>query len=183
MKSNNSTFVLPAAAAASQRSMITTKPNSNQLRFRFKTPCVFLLLGLIAPLHSFAASSEAPYCIAVNGGFVGPATGTTFVARNFSQPSEGKCTPWTGYTKTADSVILTTSGTSCLSSDSKALTVSVTSVDPPTFYIGQYTADYIFLMRGDPTQPFSGQDTGAFAGPAEPVTCTNDLLTLPSTHD
>ena len=78
MKSNNSTFVLPAAAAASQRSTITTKPNSNQLRFRFKTPCVFLLLGLIAPLQSFASSSEAPYCIAVNGGFVGPATGTTF---------------------------------------------------------------------------------------------------------
>ena len=130
--------------------MITTKPNSNQLRFRFKTPSVFLLLGLIAPLQSFA-SSEAPYCIAVNGGFVGPATGTTFVARNYSQPSEGKCTPWTGYTKTADSVILTTSGTSCLSSDSKALTVSVTSADPRVFESGQLTADYIDLYRGDAT--------------------------------
>jgi hypothetical protein len=56
-------------------------------------------------LHSFAAE---PYCIAVNGGF--GFGGTTFVARNFSQPGEGKCTPWTGYTKTADTVILTTSG-------------------------------------------------------------------------
>jgi hypothetical protein len=181
MKSDISTFVLPAAAA-SQRPMLTTQANSNQLRFRFKTPHLLLLLGLIAPLQSFA-SSEAPYCIAVNGGFVGPATGTTFVARNFSQPAEGKCTQWTGYTKTLDSVILTTSGTSCLSSDSKALTVAVSSIDPPTFYIGQYTADYIFLTRGDSSEPFSGQDTGAFAGPAEPVSCTSDLLNLPSSHD
>src|SRR5271163_4049085 len=103
MKSDISTFVT-AAAAASQRPMITTQPNSNQLRFRFKTPHLLLLLGLIAPLQSFAASSEAPYCIAVNGGYVGPATGTTFVARNYSQPAEGKCTPWTGYTKTLDTV-------------------------------------------------------------------------------
>ena len=183
MKSEISTFVLPAAAAASQRPMLTTQPNGNQLGFRFKTAHVFLLLGLIAPLHSFAASSEAPYCIAVNGGYLGPATGTTFVARNYSQPAEGKCTPWTGYTKTLDGVILTTSGTSCLSSDSKALTVAVSSIDPPTFYIGQYTADYIFLTRGDPQEPFSGQDTGAFAGPAEPVSCTSDLLNLPSSHD
>jgi hypothetical protein len=182
MKSDISTFVLPAGAAASKRPMVTTEPNSSQPGFRFKTAHLFLLLGLIAPLQSFA-SSEAPYCIAVNGGFVGPATGTTFVARNYSQPAEGKCTPWTGYTKTLDTVILTTSGTSCLSSDGKALTVAVSSVDPPTFYIGQYTADYIFLTRGDSSEPFSGQDTGAFAGPAEPVSCTSDLLNLPSTHD
>ena len=90
MKSDISTFVLPAAAAASQRPLLTTQPNGNQLGFRFKTAHVFLLLGLIAPLHSFAASSEAPYCIAVNGGYVGPATGTTFVARNFSQRGGGQ---------------------------------------------------------------------------------------------
>jgi hypothetical protein len=162
--------------------LITTEPNSSQPGFRFKTAHLFLLLGLIAPLQSFA-SSEAPYCIAVNGGFVGPATGTTFVARNYSQPAEGKCTPWTGYTKTLDTVILTTSSTSCLSSDGKALTVSVSSVDPPTFSIAEYEADYIFLTRGDSSEPFSGQDTGAFAGPAEPVSCTSDLLTLPSSHD
>ena len=182
MKSDIRTFALSAGAAASQRSVVTTEPNSNQPGFRFKTAHLFLLLGLTAPLQSFA-SSEAPYCIAVNGGFVGPATGTTFVARNYSQPAEGKCTPWTGYTKTLDGVILTTSGTSCLSSDSIALTVAVSSIDPPTFYIGQYTADYIFLTRGDSSEPFSGQDTGAFAGPAEPVSCTSDLLNLPSTHD
>jgi hypothetical protein len=85
-----------------------------------------VLSALLAPIHSFAA--EAPYCIAVNGGFGGG--GTTFVARNFTLPTEGKCNPWSGYTKTASTVILMTSGTSCLSSDSKALTVSVSSADP-----------------------------------------------------
>ena len=181
MKSNIRTFVLPAVAAASKRPMVTTEPNRNQLRFRFKTGHLFLLLGLIAPVHSFAA--EAPYCIAVNGGFGNPAFGTTFVARGFTVPAASKCTPWSGYTKTASTVILTTTGTACLSSDSTALTVSVTSADPSYFPINQLTADYIQLTRADATQPFSGQDYGAFAGTAEPVSCTSELLTLPSSHD
>jgi hypothetical protein len=182
MKSIISTFVLPAAAAASQRPMLTTEPNRNQLRYRFKTAYLLLLLGLIAPLHSFAA--EQPYCIAVNGGFGAPAFGQTFVARNFSFPAASKCTTWTGYTKTATTVVLTTSGTACLSSDSTALTVSVTDVDPPDYFsITQYEADYMQLFRTDSTQPFSGQDYGAFAGPAEPVSCTSDVLTLPAHHD
>jgi hypothetical protein len=182
MKSDIRTFVLPAGAAASKRPMVTTEPNRNQLRFRFKTPHLFLLLGLIAPLQSFA-SSEAPYCIAVGGGFGAPAFGTTFVARNFTLPGEGKCTPWSGYTKTASTVILTTTGTSCLSSDSTALTVSVSSADPS--FVAQPVSDYIQLIRADSTAPFTGQDTGEFANPgnAETVTCTSDLLNLPSTHD
>jgi hypothetical protein len=136
-----------------------------------------LLLGTV---HSFAAG-PAPYCIAVNGGFGNG--GTTFVARSFSLPAENKCTPWSGYTKTASTVILTTSGTSCLSSDSKALTVSVSSADPWFLGAGQFAGDYIQLTRGGATQPFTGQDFGYFAGSAEPVTCTSDLLTLPSSHD
>jgi hypothetical protein len=131
----------------------------------------------LAPVHSFAA--EASYCIAVNGGFGNG--GTTFVARNFSMPGENKCTPWAGYTKTADTVILTTGGTSCLSSDGTALTVSVSSADPS--YFAQPGVDYIQLTREKKTEPFTGQDLGAFAGSAEPVSCTSDLLTLPSTHD
>src|ERR1700760_3540137 len=82
---------------------------------------------LLAPIHGFAATpataSPAPFCIAVSGGF-GPGR-TTYVARNFALPDANKCTPWTGYTKTATTVILTTDGTACLSSDSKAITVSV----------------------------------------------------------
>lgn len=139
---------------------------------------LMVLSVLLAPLHSFAAE---PYCISVNGGF--GHGGTTFVARNFSLPGESKCTPWSGYTKTADTVILTTSGTSCLSSDGKALTVSVSSADPSYIGAGQLTADYIQLSRGDAKEPFTGQDFGAFAGSAEPVSCTSELLSLPSSHD
>jgi hypothetical protein len=46
MKSDIRTFVLPGGAAASKRPMVTTEPNRNQLRFRFKTLHLFLLLGL-----------------------------------------------------------------------------------------------------------------------------------------
>jgi hypothetical protein len=139
-----------------------------------------VLSVLLAPIHSFAA--EAPYCIAVNGGFGGG--GTTFVARNFTLPTEGKCNPWSGYTKTGATVILTTGGNSCLSSDSKALTVSLSSADPDYFGGGgALGVDYIQLSRGAATEPFTGQDSGYFAGSAEPVSCTSDLLTLPSYHD
>ncbi len=139
---------------------------------------------LLIPVHSFATTAPpapAPYCIAVNGGFGNG--GTTFVARSFSFPAASKCTPWSGYTKTASTVILTTGGTSCLSSDSKALTVSVSSADPWFLGAGQFAADYIELVRSGATEPFTGQDFGYFAGSAEPVSCTSDLLTLPSSHD
>ena len=179
MKSDIRTFVLPAGAAASKRPMATTEPTRNRLRFRFKTPHLFLLLGLVAPVHSFAAE---PYCIAVGGGFGNG--GTTFVARNFSLPGEGQCTPWSGYTKFA-AVILTTTGTSCLSSDSTALTVGVSSADPAWLNSAPPVSDYIRLSRGNSTEPFRGEDTGQFAlpGMAETVTCTSDLLNLPSSHD
>jgi hypothetical protein len=140
-----------------------------------------VLSVLLAPVSSFAAGPE-PYCIAVNGGFGGG--GTTFVARNFTLPTEGKCTPWSGYTKTGATVILTTGGTSCLSSDSKAMTVSLSSADPSYFGGGgALGVDYIQLTRDAATEPFTGQDSGYFTGSAEPVSCTNDLLTLPSYHD
>ncbi len=144
-----------------------------------------VVLSLVAgSLQSFAASpapGPAPYCIAVNGGFGNG--GTTFVARNFTLPTASKCNPWTGYTKTASTVILTTSGTSCLSSDNKAMTVSVISEDPLFLGAGAIAADYIQLSRSDANDPFSGYDYGYFAGTAEPITCSSDLLTLPSSHD
>jgi hypothetical protein len=175
MKSDVRTFV----AAASKRPIVTTEPNRNQGRFRFKKAQLFLLLGLLAPMPSFATSG--PYCIAVDGGFGNG--GTTFVGSGFAVPAEGKCSPWSGFTKTASTVVLTTNGTGCLSTDGKALTVSVTSADPSYFSIGQLTADYIQLLRSDSTEPFSGEDYGAFAGGAKPETCTSSLVTLPSSHD
>ena len=147
--------------------------------FRFKTAHLFLLLGLIAPVPSFAAEH---YCIAVGGGFGNG--GSTFVARNFSLPAASKCTTWSGYTKTATTVVLITGGTACLSTDSTALTVSVSSNDPAWLSSLPPVNDYIQLSRADSTQPFRGEDSGQFGYPAESetVTCTSDLLNLPSSH-
>jgi hypothetical protein len=137
-----------------------------------------VLLAVLAPVHSFAA---APYCIAVNGGF--GSGGSTFVGRNFSMPAASACTPWTGYTKTASTVIFTTSGTACLSSNSKVLTVSVSSADPDFLGAGVQAADYIRMSRATTTSPFSGQDVGYLTGSAEQTNCTTGLLTLPASHD
>jgi hypothetical protein len=147
---------------------------------------IAVLTLIFVPVHSFAATPTStptvePYCIAVNNGFGNG--GTTFVARSFSPPAASKCTPWAGYTKTASTVILTTNGTACLSSDSTALTVSVSNADPSFIGAGQIASDYIQLTRSDATQPFTGQDYGYFAGSAEPTSCTADLLTLPAYHD
>ena len=110
--------------------------------------------------------------------------GTTFVARNFSLPEEGKCSTWSGYTIFDSTVILTSTGVACLSSDSTALTVSVSSNDPAWLGTAPPVNDYIQLKRLDSTQPFRGEDTGVFGYPAEswPETCTSDLLNLPSSH-
>jgi hypothetical protein len=126
----------------------------------------------------------APFCIAVNGGFGNSGySGSTYVARNFTMPDASKCNPWTGYTKTSATVIFTTSGAACLSSDGSALTVSVTSADPEYLGVGQTAADYIKMSRTSATDPFSGSDIGYLMGAADSVSCTNDLLTLPAIHD
>jgi len=136
-----------------------------------------LLLALLTPTGGFASN----YCIATNGGF--GKGGTTFIAPGFALPAEGKCTPWAGFTKTASTVVATTYGTGCLSSNGKALTVSVTSADPDWF--GTVPgSDYIELKRNGSSGPFtSGGDSGAFSGNAEEVSCTSSLLELPSNHD
>jgi len=146
--------------------------------FRFKTSqlLLFPLLGLI-PAHSFAAN----FCIAVAGGF--GHGGTTFIGPSYAVPAGGNCTPWAGFTKTASSVILTATGTGCLSSDGKVLTVSVMNADPPFFGTGQVRADYIRLSRPTTSQNFNGQDSGFLGGNATRVTCTSTLLHLPETHD
>lgn len=147
--------------------------------FHFKTPHLALLLGLTAPACCFATEH---YCISVSGGF--GHGGTTFVGTGFALPAEGACAPWAGFTKTATSVVLTTNGTGCLSSDGKAFTVSVSSADPEFFGPGHTESDYIQFSRGNSKDKFTtGHDTGAFAGTAEPVTCSSSLLSLPSTHN
>ena len=142
---------------------------------------------MLTTVHSFAATPSAgpaPYCIAVNGGFGNSGySGSTYVARNFTMPDANKCTAWTGYTKTSATVIFTTSGTACVSSDNLALTVSVSSADPDYLGIGQFAVDYLKMARSSASDPFSGSDIGYLMGAAETTSCTSDLLTLPAIHD
>lgn len=123
----------------------------------------------------------APFCIATAGGF--GSGGTTFVGPAFTVPPVNSCTQWSGYTKTASTVILNSSGAACLSSTGKTLTVSVSSADPQ-FFGTNPQSDYIQLTRASSTGQFTGgSDQGAFSGSADQITCTSDLLTLPDIHD
>ena len=103
-----------------------------------------------------------PFCIATAGGF--GSGGTTFVAPGFTVPAENNCTPWSGFTKTASTIILTTNGAACLSSTGETLTVSVSSADPD--FLGTTPAsDYIQLTRTSSTGTFTGgSDQGEFSG-------------------
>jgi hypothetical protein len=132
-----------------------------------------------APGQTFPGGG--PFCIATGGGF--GTGGTTFVGPGFSAPAENNCSPWSGFTKTASSVILTTSGTACLSNTGKTLTVSVSSADPD--YLGANPAsDYIQLTRSSASGSFTGgTDQGEFAGSAQQVACTSTVLSLPDDHD
>jgi hypothetical protein len=136
-----------------------------------------------APGQTFpgGAGSGTPFCVATAGGFGGG--GTTFVAPGFTVPAKNNCTPWSGFTKTASSVILTTNGAACLSSTGNTLTVSVSSADPSFFNSGS-VSDYIQLTRTGGTGTFTGgTDQGQFGGGANQVTCTSSLLSLPDMHD
>ncbi len=149
-------------------------------------PASFLLLLSLTSL-TFAQtqtpmpSAVAPFCIATSGGFGNG--GTTFVNPAFTVPAKNKCTTWSGFTKTASTVILNTSGAACLSTTGKTLTVSVSSADPE--FLGTTpAADYIQLTRSSSTGTFSGgTDQGEFSGSAQQITCTPSLLTLPDSHD
>jgi hypothetical protein len=99
-------------------------------------------------------------------------------------PAPGVCAPWTGFTKTASSVILLTSGTGCMSSTGKVLTVSVSSADPSYLGAGQLGSDYIQLCPTGSTgcALSHGSDQGTFGGSATEEVCTGTLLHLPATH-
>lgn len=134
---------------------------------------------------TFAAGQTFPgggsFCIATGGGFGGG--GTTFIAPAFTVPGDNKCNAWSGFTKTASTVILNTSGAACLSSTGKTLTVSVSSADP-SFLGTTPAADYIQLTRAGASGTFTGgSDQGEFSGSANQITCTSALLSLPDTHD
>ena len=149
--------------------------------FRFKTLYLSLALGLIAaPVSSFAGA----YCIAVGGGF--GHGGSTFIAPGLSFPGKNGCNPWSGFTKTATSVVLQTYGDACLSSNGLVLTVSVSSADPEFVGGGSHSSvtDYIRLTRSSTSAGFNGgTDVGDLGGSAKSTSCTSSLLTLPSSHN
>ena len=147
---------------------------------RFKTHHLGLILGLIAPI----CGSAANYCIRVNGGFGNG--GTSFIGKGFAVPAAGLCNSWRGFTKTASTVIVHSTGAGCLSSDGKVLTLSILSTSPSWFGVGGLGVDHIQLCPAGVTGcPFGGgTDQGSFGpGPAAPQTCTTNLLRLPALHD
>jgi hypothetical protein len=139
--------------------------------------------GLItfAPGQTFAGGGGA-FCIATAGGF--GSGGTTFVAPTFAVPAQNSCAQWSGFTKTASTVILSTSGSACLSGTGKTLTVGVSSIDPDFLGAGAAASDYIQLIRTSSTGSFNdGTDQGEFAGSAAQITCTPSVLSLPDIHN
>jgi hypothetical protein len=137
-----------------------------------------------APGQTFpgGGGGGAAFCIASSGGFGNG--GTTYVAPSFTIPAVNNCSSWSGFTKTAGTVILNTNGAACLSSTGKTLTVSVTSADPE--FVSTPTPDYIQLTRSSSSGTFTGgSDQGEFlgGGAANQITCTSSLLTLPDSHD
>jgi hypothetical protein len=191
-----SSFDSGSSTALSQVFRLQAEPAANDTTAPSGTLNLLYALGTGAPTETglklsskgvitFAPGQTFPgggaFCVATGGGF--GSGGTTFVAPSFTVPGENKCTLWSGFTKTASSVILITSGGACLSSTGKTLTVSVSSADPD--FLGTTPAsDYIQLTRASSTGSFSGgTDQGQFSGSADQVTCTSGVLSLPDTHD
>ena len=146
---------------------------------RFKTSHLLLVVGLIAPLPSYAAN----LCIRVNGGF--GAGGSSFVGKGFAVPAAGACKAWAGYVKTASSVIANSTGAGCLSSDGKVLTLTIISTHPSYLGAGVTATDHIRLCPAGPSGcPIgAGVDIGTFGGSAAKQICTASLLNLPAVHD
>jgi hypothetical protein len=126
------------------------------------------------------------YCIAVNGGF-GVAGGTTFVGKGFVAPPKGTCRPWSGIMQTATTVVGTSIGTACLSTDGKLFTVALQTSAPEYLGPGIVASDHIELCPVAATlgcPAHAGQsDQGYFAGPAAHVTCSPAIVPIPSSHD
>lgn len=147
---------------------------------RFKPSHLMLTLGLIAPL----CSNAADYCIAVNNGF--GQGGTSFIGKGFALPKAGLCLPWSGFLKTASTVVAISTGTGCVSTDGKVLELTIASTDPSYLGSGVIGSDHIrFCPAGTSGCPFGGGTAvGTFSnGPAKAQTCTPTLYKLPSTHD
>src|SRR5262245_24529416 len=146
---------------------------------RSKKSLLLFALGMIVPICSNADN----FCVKVNGGFGNG--GSSFVGKGFAVPAAGLCRAWTGYLKTASSVIANSSGRGCASKGGKEVTLTLLSTDPPFLGSGVVAVDHIRLCPGGTSGcPIGGgQDQGTFGGPAAKQTCTTNLLNLPAIHD
>jgi hypothetical protein len=146
---------------------------------RFNQRLIFAL-AMLAPL----CSNAADYCIAANGGFGNG--GSSFIGKGFVLPTNGRCLPWSGFVKTASTVLAISSGTGCRSTDGKVFELTVTSTAPSYLGSGVLGVDHIkFCPGGSATCPFGGgSGAGTFSnGPAKAQTCVSTLYSIPSTHD
>jgi hypothetical protein len=148
-------------------------------RFHTLTSVATVSLGVVLSGAALAQN----FCVAVNGGF--GSGGTSYIAPAFTLPARNNCAAWSGFTKTATTVIAISTGTGCLASDGRVLTLSIFNTDPTFFGEGKAVADQIQLCPNGVTGcPITGQDVGNFGpGLAVQQTCTASLLTLPPTHD
>jgi hypothetical protein len=148
---------------------------------RIKSHHLALMIGLIAPLPTYAAN----FCIKVNGGFGGG--GTTYVGKGYALPAAGLCKAWAGYAKTSNSAIVNTTGSGCTSTDGKVFTLTLIGTDPAYLGTGGVSYDHIRICPGGstgcPTGVGIGTDVGTFGGPASKTSCTTALLNLPAVHD
>ena len=148
-------------------------------RFHTLTSVATVSLGVVLSGAALAQN----FCVAVNGGF--GSGGTSYIAPAFTLPAKNNCAAWSGFTKTATTVIAISTGTGCLASDGRVLTLSIFNTDLEFFGAGVAVLDQIELCpKGVTGCPITGQDVGNFGpGLAVQQTCTASLLALPPTHD
>jgi len=155
-------------------------------RFHALASVVTVSLGVVlsgaALAQNLVQNVASIFCVAVNGGF--GSGGTSYIAPAFTLPAKNNCAAWSGFTKTATTVIAISTGTGCLSNNGRVLTLSIFNTDPEFFGEGMAVSDQIQLCPNGVTGcPITGQDLGHFTGLAVQQTCTAGLLTLPATHD
>src|SRR5215469_17373590 len=151
-------------------------------RFHGLASVAAVSLGVVLSGAALAQNAASNFCVAVNGGF--GSGGTSYIAPAFTLPAKNNCSAWSGFTKTASTVIAISNGTGCLASDGRVLTLSIFNTDPEFFGAGRAVSDQIQLCpKGVTGCPITGQDLGNFHGSAVQQICTARLLTLPQTHD
>lgn len=132
----------------------------------------------------YEESSAQSLCLLVGGGQA--AGGGTYVGQGMSVPANGTCKPWSGFLKTASTVVAFSTGSGCTSSDGKVFTATLASTNPSFFGPGTIVSDHIQLcLTGTCPAKISQSDVSSYFGTTSvaTTTCTSTILSLPSSHD